>query len=157
MSAERAKKSINLSSVDWSQMCWDYFELLSNQRMQMIGFYITIEIVLIGALFTLLNLDNRMPWAEYTVAIAISLISIIFGGLDYRTRAMIHWCEDILICMESEYCKLVNAQVNLLPMHYIGNKSRGYLFTYSKIFLFQFIIIGCFGIICLIALIYKLI
>ena len=29
---------------------WNYFELHSNQRMQMINFYITVEVVMIGCL-----------------------------------------------------------------------------------------------------------
>ena len=57
---------------------WNYFELHSNQRMQMINFYITVEVVMIGGLFTLINFDERIRFAELFLSLAISFVSLIF-------------------------------------------------------------------------------
>lgn len=47
--------------------------------MQMINFYITVEVVMIGGLFTLINFDERIRFAELFLSLAISFVSLIFG------------------------------------------------------------------------------
>lgn len=127
-----------------------YFEIHSNQRMQMINYYITIEIVLIGALFTLLGLETRFLLAEYTVSIAITMISVFFYGLDYRTKLLIHWCEDCIKNIEKRYEEIYSEDFFLMnKIEYLTNQQKIRI-TYAVIFRIQYGIIGIFGIICFI-------
>ena len=81
---------------------WNYFSLLSGQRMQMFEFFITLEVFLSGAFITLISLNNRLGWAETVVAGLVSLIAIVFGLLDHRTKTMIHCCEGTMIQFETQ-------------------------------------------------------
>lgn len=91
-----------MSEKDWYTTSWDYFSLLSGQRMKMIEFYITIEQALFAAFITLICLEQRLCWAEVTASILVSIISIVFCGLDYRTKSMIHACEENRETIEGE-------------------------------------------------------
>lgn len=58
MSNENSSTTQEDNSIDKKtvlEFYWKYFELHSNQRMQMINFYITVEVVIFGALFTLIT------------------------------------------------------------------------------------------------------
>lgn len=155
MDKKNDQDNLAINDKDWFDVYWNYFSLLSGQRMQMINFYITVEIVLIGALFALLNFDNRIEWAEYVVCLTISFISLIFFLLDYRTKMMIHWCEELMKDMEHKYKKTVAH--NLLPFHYVEKMSSKHklCLSYSKIFLTQFCVIGLFGLLILVLLILR--
>lgn len=133
---------------------WKYFELHSNQRMQMINFYITVEVVIFGALFTLITRKTRMPLAEYITASAITFMSIIFWGIDYRTKSLIHWCEDCIKKLEEEYIGKFGEELLIIRQTEIqtNGKYRSW-FTYSKLLGLQFLVIGIIGIICLMLLI----
>ena len=146
----------SMDDREWFNVCWNYFVLMSNQRIQMVNFFISIEIVLIGAFFTLLNLESRMSWAEYAVSAAIMLISLTFFGLDRRTRAMIHRCESVMEAMENIYMENNGVEC---PIHAVNTSVFSGLarVSYSKWFLFQFSAIGGFGVVCFILLLAKLI
>lgn len=154
------EKDDSITNKDWLDLSWNYFSLLSGQRMGMVDFYIVIEAALIGALFVLLTLEERMMWAECTVAVAITFISVTFFILDCRTKAMIHCCENIIMAFEKLYYpegkedkkKDENKEKIVLPFHYIDYKTdkMRVRMTYSKIFLVQYSVIGLFGVVCLI-------
>lgn len=132
---------------------WKYFELHSNQRMQMINFYITVEIVLFGALFTLVSKKTRIPFAEWTASGGITFILIVFWGLDYRTKSLIHWCEDCMRKLEQRYIQKFGE--DLLVISQSERKTEDGIrrcFTYSKWLGAQFVIVGIMGIVCLILL-----
>jgi len=82
---------------------WKYFEMHSKQRMQIINFYISIEIVLIGGFFYLLSLKYRMMWAEVLTCIAIIMMDIVFWGLESRTKELIHHSEECLKSIEEKF------------------------------------------------------
>lgn len=138
----------NITDKDWLELSWNYFSLLSGQRMNMINFYIIIEVALIGALFTLIGMETRIRWMECAVSIAIFIFSVGFYLLDYRTKTMIHKCEDIISDIEQKYCPL--EPVIRLPFHHIERETEKNLtrLTYSVVFRALFFIIGCFGIGC---------
>lgn len=147
--------SESIGEKEWLDLSWRHFELLSSQRMQMINFYITIEVVLVGALFTLLNLSNRLRWAECIVAIAITLISVFFFAVDWRTRSMIHWSEESIKYFEglNDVDKFPQAYL----LHYIEKNSSDVIFTYSKLLWIQFGLIGALGIVFFVLLILQVI
>lgn len=124
---------------------WKYFELHSNQRMQMVNFYITIEVVLIGALFALIGLDNRMQWAEKTVSIAIAACSLTFYLLDARTKFLIKQSESCMKSIEDRFDGTYDEKFKLLNT--IDNKTKGVVLrnTYSRVFFFVYLVIGLFG------------
>ena len=92
-----------MNEKDLLDYYWKYFELHSSQRMQLINFFITIEIVLIGGLFYLFSLATRMKWAEITTCIAVILIDITFMGLDKRTKELIHYSEECMKSIEEKF------------------------------------------------------
>lgn len=61
---------------------WKYFEMYSKQRMQIINFFISIEIVLIGGFFYLISLKQRMTWADVITCIAIIVMDGVFWDLN---------------------------------------------------------------------------
>lgn len=147
------EKDDSITNKDWLDLSWNYFSLLSGQRMGMVDFYIVIEVALIGALFVLITLEERMMWAECTVAVAITFISVTFFILDCRTKAMIHCCENVIMTFEKKYYP--NKKEIVLPFHYIDNKTdkMRVRMTYSRIFLIQYFVIGLFGMVCFVLLI----
>lgn len=146
----------SLTDKDWLDLSWNYFSLLSGQRMSMIDFYIVIEVALIGALFALLGEESRILWAERTVAFAVFFISVIFYCLDKRTKDMIHSCEDAILNIEDAY----KAEMNTVKLPFTSIKTmtepmdqkKKRKLTYSGVFRIQFFVIGAFGLACFILL-----
>lgn len=153
---ETVKNSVSekvITDKEWLDLSWNYFSLLSGQRMGMIDFYIVVEAALIGALFTMMGSNTRILWAECTVCAAIALISLAFYLLDYRTKTMIHCCEKIMSDMEEKYAP--DKHKIKLPFHYIERKTEKakIRITYSVIFRLLFLLIGGFGLVCFVLLI----
>lgn len=142
-----------ITDKDWLELSWNYFSLLSGQRMGMMDFYIVVEVALIGALFTMMGNDTRILWAECTVCAAIALSSLAFFLLDYRTKTMIHCCEKIMSDIEEKYAP--DKHKIKLPFHYIERKTEKakIRITYSVVFRYLFLLIGGFGLVCFVLLI----
>lgn len=114
-----------MNEKDWYSTSWDYFALLSEQRMKMIEFFITIELALVAAFMTLVCLDQRLCWAEVTVSALISIVSIVFCGLDHRTKTMIHACE--------ENMEKIEGRITKGPITKVNNYKSGRInITYTK-------------------------
>lgn len=143
-------------SIDQSKMLelyWNYFEVHANQRMQMINFYITIEIVLIGAFFTLRLQKEEILWAECLVAVAIPVISLIFFLLDLRTRLLIKEAENCIKQIEAAFWKKQN-KINMELLNNIDEKTSKCWIrnTYSRVFWMQFFIVSVVGLILLVSI-----
>lgn len=89
-----------MSDKDYMEILWKYFELHSNQRMQLMNFYIVLESLLIAGLISLLSADKDLMIWECGVCIAIVFFTLIFYGLDRRTKQMIKLCEDCIKILE---------------------------------------------------------
>ena len=76
-----------MNDEDLLNYYWKYFELHSKQRIQMINFYITVTVVLYGGLFALIQLDSRLPIAEFFIPFSLCLFPFAFLGL---TREQAH-------------------------------------------------------------------
>ena len=137
------KADDSMNDKEWFQIYWNYFALMSGQRIQMINFYITIVVVLFGGFFTLISFDNRIHWAEYSVSLAIIFMSLTFFGIDYRTKTMIHKCEDLMVNIEKRYSDVFG----IGPIQYINEwkPNEKIHMTYSKWFSLQFAVIGATG------------
>lgn len=127
----------------WLKICWNYFELMSRQRIQMIQFYIQIEIVLFGGFFALIQLKNRLHWAELVITSAVIFMSILFYGIDVRTKTFIHRCEDLM----TEFGRDNKEFIGNNPIQYLNDwdVNAKYRMTYSKWFVVQFWVIGAIG------------
>lgn len=115
----------------WYTACWNYFSLLSGQRMQMLQFFISLEVFLSGAFITLISLTTRLHWAEVTVSALVFLMAIVFMGLDHRTKTMIHECEKSMT--EIEKADPGNTTYN--PITCVNNNLTSF-FTYTKLIRF---------------------
>lgn len=93
-------KTLSMTEAQWYSASWNYFSLLSGQRMQMLQYFISLEVFLCGSFITLVSLETRLLWAEITASALITLMSVIFRGLDYRTKTMIHECERAMCTIE---------------------------------------------------------
>lgn len=134
-----------MNNLDTNQLLdyyWKFFELHSSQRMQMINYYITIEVVLIGAYFTLEFNNCTVSWHQRTVSLAIMFISIVFYLLDRRTVFLIKESEKSIIGIEEK----LDDESYMLLKRINATKSKA---SYSKVLLCTYILIGAFGLITL--------
>lgn len=143
-----------METKDVLDFYWKYFDLHSRQRMQMMGFYITIEVALIGGFFVLLNQADPVIWAEYCVLIAIGLMSVVFCLLDMRTRDLIHGCEECIEKFEKIYMANYDDSFKLMTKSRKQLESKKLGITYSFCFHITFCAMGMFALVCTIAL-YK--
>lgn len=135
--------------IDYGKMIdyyWNCFQLHSTQRMQMINYYITIEIVLIGAYFTLEYNNASLTWPQRIVSIAIIFFSLVFYLLDRRTVYFIKESESHLILIEDLFKE---ESYKLLKNINYNHNGSSFCISYSKIFFCVFIVIALFGIITL--------
>ena len=150
-------KDESMTNKDWLDLSWNYFSLLSGQRMGMVDFYIVIEMALVGALFALMALENRMLWAECVVATAITFFSVTFFILDCRTKAMIHCCEEVIKDIEAiHYPKKDKHDKIRLPFHLVDYKTQKMRvrMTYSKVFIILYFAVSIFGMVSLLLLLF---
>lgn len=91
-----------LDYKDWLDLYWNHFQLHSGQRMKMVQFYLTLIVVLFGALFTLHTLESRILTAEIVVCIGIAVISLTFALIDHRTSLLIKDAENAIKKMEAD-------------------------------------------------------
>lgn len=139
-------KVSNIDDSNWLELEWNYFELLSNQRMQIMNYFITISVVLIGAFFTLIKSGTSEVWMKYICLIGLLFISLTFFLIDRRTRTMLHSCEDCIKNMENRYLQIEDNNHRYV-FHHIDSKTKKYHLTYSKIFLFQYFFIALMSIV----------
>lgn len=125
--SDETQGKTRMSDSYWYTACWNYFALLSGQRMQMLQFFISLEVFLAGAFITLISLNYRLRWAEIVVSALISIMALVFMGLDHRTKSMIHECEDSMVAIE----KADSSNPRFNPISCVNNNRDTY-FTYSK-------------------------
>lgn len=117
---------------------WNYYEFHADQRLRILNYFITIEIVLFGAFFTTLQIfaqNQEIYWPCYMVAGAISIIALISFLLDVRTTNLIHFCRIALRTFEQKYTSSLPREMQLFS--YIKS---------SKVCIsFSFLVRICYG------------
>ena len=135
-----------LDYKDLLDLYWNHFQLHSDQRMKMLQFYLSLIVVLFGALFTLHFLDSRIQIAEIVVCIGIAVISLAFALLDHRTSLLIKDAEEAIRRMEAiifssdeerELALFINSEKNDMGRNYV---------SYSKCIRFSEILITLLGV-----------
>lgn len=134
-----------LNYKDWLDLYWKYFQLHSEQRIKMVQFYLSLIVVLFGALFTLHSMEIRIVTAEVGVSIGIGVISLVFACLDHRTSMLI---KDV----ENAFKKIETAtfpgrkEMSLKLFTYSEQNDRGRIyFSYSKCIRFSESVISILG------------
>lgn len=101
---------------DLVTMYWNYYEFHADQRLRILNYFITIEIVLFGAFFTILQIfaqNQGIYWPCYIVAAAISMIALISFLLDVRTTNLIHFSRVALRTFEQKYTSSLPREMQL--------------------------------------------
>lgn len=140
MSEANSPKKNPMTEAEWYTASWNYFSLLSGQRMQMLQYCITLEVFLAGAFVTLIGLNVKMPWAEATVCWLIVLVSVVFWCFDQRTRNMIHVCEELMSSIDNG----VDGGGKLHPIKAV-NENKKFPITYNLLISFLHIIFTIAG------------
>ncbi len=126
-----------MSDKDYMEILWKYFELHSNQRMQLMNFYIVLESLLIAGLISLLSADKDLMIWECGVCIAIVFFTLIFYGLDKRTKQMIKLCEDCIKILEKRNKGQqgnINEWVGVFSKEEQTSLNKREIWTYSCLF-----------------------
>ena len=135
------KKELDMNDNDFMDMLWKYFELHSNQRIQLINFYIVLESLLVAGLISLLSIQKDLIIWECGVCGAIIFFSLIFYGLDRRTKQMIKLCEDIIKQLEKNHggqSGPVQEWIGIFSKEEYISRSNKEKWTYSKLFKLQY-------------------
>lgn len=134
-----------IDDKDWLDLYWKHFHLHSDQRMKMVQFYLSLIVVLFGALFTLHSLDNRIVIAEVITCIGIGFVSLVFALLDYRTSLLIKDAEDAIKKMETAaFQSREDVSLGLFSYSEQNDQRRIYI-SYSKCIRFSEILISILG------------
>lgn len=91
------------NAKEYLDFLWNYFELHSNQRMQLMNFYIIIESLFVTGLIALISSDHPNVIAEISICVAMIFFSVVFFLLDRRTKNMIKMCEESIKKIERMY------------------------------------------------------
>lgn len=117
---------------EWLDLYWKYFQLHSEQRIKMVQFYLSLIVVLFGALFTLHSMEIRIVTAEVVVSIGIGVISLVFACLDHRTSMLIKDVENALKKLEAmTFPGREDMPLKLFTYSEQNDRGRIY-FSYSK-------------------------
>ena len=136
-----------MNDKDYLDYYWKYFEMHSKQRMQVISFFISIEIVLIGGFFYLLLLNARLKWAEVFTCVSIVLIDVVFWGLETRTKELIHYSEECLKSIEDRFPEEYSGAFKIVQNAERKTSAKSIRATYSFWLKIPFIAILVFGVI----------
>lgn len=85
---------------DKREQAWKYFELHAGQRMSIFNFYITLSTAIVAALGVFIGISAISPWLIGTLGSLMVVFSLVFWGLDKRTKDLIHLAEDKILDLE---------------------------------------------------------
>ncbi len=139
-----------MEEKDFIDILWKYFELHSNQRMQMINFSLVVHSLLITVLIGLFTSNSAVDLTQYKILVCISLIvfSFIFYMLDRRTKEMIKNCEESLKAVEQKYASEVDENFLIFTMEE-GKTKNSWTLSYTKSLSLGYLFFVIFAIVCL--------
>lgn len=151
---------INMNEKDFYDNLWNYFVLHSNQRIQLINFYIILETFLFAGLFTLITSENDTTIFCILVSLASLFFSFLFLNLDVRTKQMIKICEDSIKKLESKHKQQYGEDVMIFSKEEIitfNRKIHHFYFplSYTNSFFLLFIFFSIIGTVCTLFFIFK--
>lgn len=127
---------------------WNYFELHSNQRMQMMNFYLVMESLFVTGLITMLTSERDMTFYEIGICLAIIFFSFLFYKFDMRTRSIIKICESSIKSLEQKYKAQYGDEIMVFSKEEECTKAS-HESTYSCLMRLQFIFFVVVALTCL--------
>ncbi len=92
---------------DQREQAWQYFVLHANQRMSIFNFYISISLALIAGLGVLISI-KAVPVLFIILGFLLIILSLVFWGLDRRTKEFIDIAENRILKLEKENNSIIN-------------------------------------------------
>lgn len=154
---EMEHKEMELKEMDFAEMLWNYFSLHSNQRIQLINFYIILETFLFAGLFSLLTSENDTTIFCILISFASLFFSFLFWNLDVRTKQMIKECEECIKHLENNYNQKYGEEIMIFLKEEKNTKVRKFPLSYAKAFFLLFIFFSLIGFSCMLLFIFQLI
>lgn len=140
-----------MKKKDFADILWKYFELHSNQRIQMMNFYLVAISLFFTGLITLMSSEKDMEVYEIGICIAIIFVTWIFYNLDKRTKLMIKRCEDSIKSLEAEKMKKFGSKIMIFTIDEEKKEIEKEL-SYSDLFLLLYLFIVVLAVLGLIVI-----
>ena len=105
--------TLKLELKEILNLYWEVYSLHANQRLRILHFFITIEIVMIGAFFSMYQSNMVNPIILCGGSIMIIFVSIICLLLDIRTTNLIHLTRIAIRKFEDIYEKELPIEMRL--------------------------------------------
>lgn len=137
----------NLNEKDFLETAWNYFSLHSNQRIQLLNFYIVIESLFVTGMFAIVQMENSNLLINICVCLAVILFSFVFWSLDVRTKKLIKHSENAFKFIEEKYKGTIEEKLLLFTTEFKNTSEKSFLnFTYSKMFNVTYLFFTAIGI-----------
>ena len=121
----------------------------------MIDFYISIQIVLIGAFFAMTMSEKTIEWARYLDAASIFIVTVVFYGLDKRTRHLIRQVGSSLENLEKD-CLTSHGVPELALISKLSKKPSDPLNLPYKAWIYcLYLLVGIMGIVFIVLIAFK--
>lgn len=144
----------SITEKDFMNSLWNYFIQHSNQRIQLMNFYIILETFLFTGMFAVYELNSNYSVICVFISIAVIFFTFIFHNLDVRTKDMIKNCETAIKRLEKKYSKQFGKDIMVLIMEEDQTdqkrKSRFFPLSYAESFELMFHFFVLIGILSLI-------
>lgn len=137
-----------MEKKDFADTLWKYFELHSNQRIQMMNFYLISITLFFTGLITLMNSNKEMKIYETGICVAIIFVTWIFYNLDKRTKYMIKRCENAIKSLEIAYTQDFGSEIMIFTID--ENEKGAKELSYSDLFFLLYLFIVILAVLCLI-------
>ncbi len=147
-----SREEIVVNDKDYMDILWKYFELHSNQRMQLMNFFIVLESLMVAGLVSLLSSKNNLWLWECGICIGILFFAVIFYGLDRRTKQLIKLCEDSIKKLEQKSGGTdgsVTDWAGIFSKEECITRTKKEKWTYSRLFRIQYCFFAVIAIIML--------
>ena len=140
-----------MKKKDFADILWKYFELHSNQRIQMMNFYLVAISLFFTGLITLMSSEKDMEVYEIGICTAIIFVTWIFYNLDKRTKLMIKRCEDAIKSLEADKMKDFGSEIMIFTIDAKKKEIEKEL-SYSDLFLLLYVFIVVLAVLGLIVI-----
>lgn len=124
---------------------WKYFEIHSQQRVNVINFFLAISGIVGAGIGLSLQQGGGFNYSAGMLSLFLSFLSFIFWKLDERVSEMIKNSEEALACLEKQFEK---SEAKLFTNDRINTSSRKGLlstWTYGRCFRCAFYVVGYAG------------
>lgn len=141
-----------MKEKDFIEILWKYFERHSQQRMEMLNFYLVAESLFVAGYIELCNTEYDFKIYRAGIGVAIIVFSITFFLFDQRTKEMIHKCEEGFLSIENKYSREIELNEILIfsrEKEMTNARNTFKHWTYTSIMTIMYLFFSCIGILCI--------